>query len=255
VNAPALKLSGRIPVFALAAGRTVEISLNGSLVGNLTPDDAGLFAQDLALVEGPNALALTLLSGKDVVARSAYTVVLDRQPPTLALSKPNAGELVDGPNVVVQGKAEAGASVIVNERTIVPAQDGAFSDSFTATPGALTITVVARDRAGNETTVRAPITVKAPASTAPLTVAVTLDNTRVRPSQQVLAEIRVTANGLPKVDELVTLSVGVVTIGSVRTDASGTVRIAFAAPPNEGDAAVVVLAGGASGRATLTVAR
>jgi hypothetical protein len=29
----------------------------------------------------------------------------------------------------------------------------------------------------------------------------------------------------------------------------------FAAPPNEGDASVVVLGGGASGRATLTIAR
>lgn len=252
---PALKLSGRIPVFALAAGRTVEVALNGSLVSTLTPDDAGLFTQQLALVEGPNALALTLISGKDVVARSAYTVVLDRQPPALALSRPRAGDQIDGPNVVVEGKAEAGATVIVNERTIVPAQDGVFSDSFTATPGALTITVVARDRAGNETTVRAPITVKAPASAAPLTVGVTLDRTRVRPGQAVLAEIRVTANGLPKADELVTLSVGVITIGSARTDASGTARIGFAAPPNEGDAAVVVLASGASGRATLTVAK
>ncbi|MEK7862126.1 MAG: hypothetical protein AAB295_02555, partial [Chloroflexota bacterium] len=53
----------------------------------------------------------------------------------------------------------------------------------------------------------------------------------------------------------ISLSVGVITIGSARTDASGVARIGFAAPPNEGDAAVVVLANGASGRATLTVAK
>jgi hypothetical protein len=176
-------------------------------------------------------------------------------PPTLAVSKPVAGEALDGPSVTVVGKAEAGATVMVNDRTIVPAQDGSFSDSFTGTPGALTITVVARDRAGNETTVKTAVSVKAPATAAPFVVTVTLDKVKVTPNQVVFADILVTATGLPKADEQVTLSVGVITIGSARTDASGRARIGFSAPPNEGDAAVVVLANGAAGRATLTVAK
>jgi len=65
----------------------------------------------------------------------------------------------------------------------------------------------------------------------------------------------VTANGAPRADEQVTLSVGVIPISSARTDSAGRARISFFAPPNEGDAAVVVLASGASGRATLTVAK
>jgi hypothetical protein len=252
---PALVLDGRVPSFALVAGRSVEVSLNGALAATLTPDAAGGFATPLTLREGPNAISLTLLADKEVVAHSSYTVVLDRQPPALAVTKPAAGEVIDGPNVIVSGKAEAGATVIVNDRTIVPAQDGSFSESFTSTPGALTVSVIARDRAGNETTVKLPVTVKASSSAAPLTVSVTLNNTKVRPGQFVIAEIRVTANGLPKSGELVTLSVGVIAIGTATTDAAGTARIGFAAPPNEGDAAVVVLASGAAGRATLTVAR
>jgi hypothetical protein len=51
------------------------------------------------------------------------------------------------------------------------------------------------------------------------------------------------------------LQVGVITIGSARTNAAGTAIIGFAAPPNEGEASVVVLATSASGRATLTVAK
>ena len=47
----------------------------------------------------------------------------------------------------------------------------------------------------------------------------------------------------------------VITIGSAVTDSTGIARISFAAPPNEGDASVVVLAAGTSGRATLTVAK
>ena len=252
---PQLVVGGRVPAFALVAGRRVEITLNGAVAATLDPDAGGAFSSTLTLRDGPNAVALSLLSGTDVVAHSAYTVVLDRQPPTLAVTKPVSGDTVEGPNVTLQGKAEAGATITVNGRTVVPAQDGSFSDSFTGTPGALTITVVARDRAGNETTVKTPITVKAPTTSAPLTVTVTLDKAKVTPGTIVTAQVLVTANGLPKAGEQVTLSVGVIAIGSATTNASGVAFIGFAAPPNEGDAAVVVLATGASGRATLTVAK
>lgn len=252
---PVLVVSGRVPAFALLAGRTVELTVNGALAATLLPDAGGAFSSTVTLREGPNAVALSLLSGAEVVAHTAYTVVLDRQPPPLALTTPQSGETVEGPNVTLQGKAEPGAVVTVDGRTIVLALDGSFTDSFTGAPGALQITVIARDRAGNETTLKTAITVKAPATTAPLAVTVTLDRSKVTPGAIVTAQVQVTANGLPKADELVTLSVGVITIGSARTNASGIAFIGFAAPPNEGDAAVVVLAGGAAGRATLTVAK
>jgi hypothetical protein len=53
----------------------------------------------------------------------------------------------------------------------------------------------------------------------------------------------------------VTLSLGAVPIASGTTDATGTARIGFAAPTTLGEISVVVLGGGASGKATLTVAR
>ena len=252
---PSLKLTGRVPAFAMAAGRVVEITLNSKVAASLPPDDAGAYATTLTLVEGPNAIALRLLSGTDVVASSSYLVVLDRVPPALAVTKPITGDSVDGPNVTVIGKAEVGTTVVVNDRVIVAGQDGTFNENYPAAPGPFTITVLARDRAGNETTVKTPITVKAPTTTAPLVVTVTLDKLKVTPGQFVIADVVVTANGQPRVDEQVTLSVGVITIGSTRTNANGQARITFFAPPNEGDAAVVVLATGASGRATLTVAK
>jgi len=144
--------------------------------------------------------------------------------------------------------------VSVNGRTVVPGQDGSFSESFTPPVGPVAITVVARDRAGNETTVKANVTLRAPTVSATL-VTVTLDRTKVRPGEIVGAQIRVTENGIPRIGVLATLSVGVVTIGSSATDAFGNTRISFAAPPNEGDAAVVVFAAGSSGRTVLTVAR
>jgi hypothetical protein len=252
---PVLNVTGRLPVFAQGEGRTVEVTLEGALVAALTPDAGGAFSTPVTLRDGPNAIALSLISGKDVLAHTSYTVVLDRQPPALAVTKPLANESIEGPNVSIVGKAEAGTTVTVDGRTVAIALDGSFTDTFTATPGAITIAVISRDRAGNETTVKTPITVKAPVTTAPLAVTVALDKTSVKPGAFIVASIRVTANGAPKFDELVTLQVGVITIGSARTNAAGTAVIVFAAPPNEGDASVVVLATGASGRATLTVAK
>jgi hypothetical protein len=245
-----------VPTFALQPGRTVEVALNGAVISTVTPDANGAFGAALTLREGPNAIGLTLLSGTDIVAHSSYTVVLDRQPPAVDVTKPKSGDTLDGPNITVTGKAEVGATVIVNDRTIVPAQDGTFSEFVQAAPGPLTITVIARDRAGNETTVKTPVTVKGTTATAgPLAVSVTLDKTKVAPGGFVTATIFVTASGAPQAKKNVTLSVGVITIGSATTDPTGVARISFYAPPNEGDAAVVVLVDGASGRATLTVAK
>lgn len=249
-----IQLSGRVPSFAIASGRSVEIVVNAAVIANAVLDQTGTFAAPLVLKDGANAIGLTLLFGKEVIARSAYTVILDRQPPTLEMLGPANGATVDGPNVVVQGKAEVGATVTLNGRTIVPGQDGSFSESFTPPVGPVAITVVARDRAGNETTAKADVTLRAPTA-ATTVVSVTLDRATVRPGAIVSAQIRVIENGRPKVGALATLSVGVITIGSAVTDAFGNTRIAFAAPPNEGDAVVVVFAAGTSGRTTLTVAR
>jgi hypothetical protein len=252
---PSLKLTGRVPAFAMVAGRVVEVGLNGKVATTLAPDAAGAYATTLTLVEGPNPIVLRLLSGTDVIATSSYLVVLDRVAPGLVVTKPQPNDTVDGPNVIVTGKAEAGATVVVNDRVIVPGQDGSFNESFPAAAGPFTVTVLARDRAGNETTVKTAITVKAATTTAPLQVLVILDKVKVTPGQFVTADILVTANGLPKIDEQVSLSVGVVPIATARTDSNGRARISFFAPPNEGEASVVVLATGASGRAALTVAK
>jgi hypothetical protein len=144
--------------------------------------------------------------------------------------------------------------VTVNGRTIVPGQDGTFSETYTPPVGPVAITVVARDRAGNETTVKSNVILRAPTAAATL-VTVTLDRSRVRPGETVVANIRVTENGFGKANAVTTLSVGLFTVGSFATDAFGNARFGFAAPPSEGEAAVIVFAAGTSGRTILTVAR
>jgi hypothetical protein len=133
--------------------------------------------------------------------------------------------------------------------------EGGFTDSFSATPGSVPITVVARDRAGNETTQKLTVTGQQVTPIAGLTVTVTLDKATARVGQSVLATVFVVGSTGPRGGVLVTLSVGVTSIGTAVTDGSGTAKIPFAAPSTEGETSVVVLAAGSSGRASLTISR
>lgn len=250
---PALRVSGRVPSFAVEVGRALQYSLNGATIKTEPLEPSGAFTAALALREGTNTIGIALLSGGDVVASTTHTVVLDRTPPALAISRPQPGATVDAKDVVVAGTAEAGSTVTVDERTVVTTLEGIYSDSFSAEPGTVEITVVARDRAGNETTQKVSIVAVQVSQVIGATVTVTLDRPTVRPGQFVVATIRVSDARGPRAGVPATLSVGIVSIGTAITDGTGIARIPFAAPGNEGQANVVVLAAGASGSAPLTI--
>src|SRR6267378_1562808 len=131
---PQLQLTGKVPSFAVQAGRSLQIVLNGAVVATTPLDPSGAFSTALALRDGANTVGVALVADRDVVAASTYTVVLDRTPPTLKIAQPAAGSTVDAKNVVVSGTAEVSSTITVNGRTVVPAADGTFTDSFNATP-------------------------------------------------------------------------------------------------------------------------
>jgi hypothetical protein len=250
---PQLQLTGKVPSFAVQAGRSLQIVLNGAVVATTPLDPSGAFSTALALRDGANTVGVALVADRDVVAASTYTVVLDRTPPTLKITQPAAGSTVDAKNVVVAGTAEAGSTITVNGRMVIPALDGTFTDSFSVTQGSVPITIVARDRAGNETTEKVTVDAQQVTQNATVTVTVTLDKATARVGQGVLATVYVVGTTGPRAGVPVTLSAGVVQIGTAETDGSGTARISFIAPPAEGDVSVVVLGGGSSGRASLTI--
>ncbi|HYV22460.1 MAG TPA: hypothetical protein VEN31_07370 [Candidatus Bathyarchaeia archaeon] len=251
---PQLQLTGKVPSFAVQSGRSVQIVLNGAVVTTTALDPSGAFSATLALKDGANSVGVALVADRDVVAASSYTVVLDRTPPTLTVAQPAAGSTVDAKNIVVSGTTETGSTITVNGRMVVPAPDGGFTDSFTASAGSVPITIVARDRAGNETTQKVTVVAQqVTPTTTTATVTVTLDKATARSGQGVLATIYVVGTTGPRAGVLVTLSVGVVQIGTAVTDGTGTARITFVAPAAEGDVSVVVLGAGSSGRASLTI--
>jgi len=253
---PALLLQGIVPSFGATADRKIEVQLGGT-TATVKFDAVGHFAVPLTLKDGPNHIVVALIGpASETISTTGLTVTLDRTPPPLTLSKPKNGDTIDSTTLTVEGKAEPGAIVLVNDRSVIVGQDGSFSDSVTVQAGALPITVIARDRAGNETTTLLSVTVRPVASPGvTTTVAVTLASTTVKPGGYVLANISVTNAGVPQAGVTVSLQVGVFAVGTAVTDASGRAAISFAAPPNEGTAQVVVLAGQASGSALLTIAK
>lgn len=253
-----LLVQGKVPAFALKSERRVLLTLNGKIVGAFPMDPSGSFATPLTLADGSNTIVTALVEGTTVIASSSHTVVVDRVAPPIALVRPKNGETVDGPNVVVEGKTDAGAVVTVNDRPLQPNPDGAFSDTFAVKAGPLQITIASKDQAGNETITRLAITVKEPTSApvAGLQLSLGLDRTKVRPSETVIADISALEGGKAKPDVTLTFQVGVITIGTYKTDSRGRARVPFAAPDHEvDDVAVVVLGGGTSARANLTVSK
>jgi len=251
---PQLQLTGKVPSFAVQSGRSLQIVLNGAVVTTTPLDPSGSFSATLALKDGANSVGVALVADRDVVAASSYTVVLDRTPPTLTVAQPAAGSTVDAKNIMVSGTTEVGSTITVNGRMVVPAPDGGFTDSFSASAGSVPITIVARDRAGNETTQKVTVVAQQVTQTVTTaTVTVTLDKATARAGQGVLATIYVVGTTGPRAGVPVTLSVGVAQIGTGVTDGTGTARISFVAPPAEGDVSVVVLGAGSSGRASLII--
>jgi RNase P/RNase MRP subunit p29 len=242
-----------VPSFAVQEGRNLQILLNGAVISTTPLDASGAFNASLALKEGPNSIGVALVADNDVVAASSYTVVLDRTPPTVTIDRPTSGSTVDSQNIVVAGTTEQGSTITVNGRTIVTTPEGAFTDSFSAAPGSVAVTVVARDRAGNETTQKLTLIAQQVTQATGVTVTVTVDKATVKPGQGVLVTVYVVGVTGPRAGVLVSGSAGVIGIGTAVTDGTGTARLSFAAPTTEGDVSVVVLAGGSSGRASLTI--
>src|SRR5437879_11726226 len=102
---PQLQLTGKVPSFAVQAGRSLQVVLNGAVVATTPLDPSGAFSAALALKEGANTIGVALVADRDVVAASTYTVVLDRTPPTLKIAQPGARSTVDATDVIISGTA------------------------------------------------------------------------------------------------------------------------------------------------------
>ncbi|WP_374713798.1 S-layer homology domain-containing protein [Symbiobacterium terraclitae] len=82
--------------------------------------------------------------------KTVYTTYVDAVAPALTVTKP-AAPTTSAATYTVQGIAEAGAEVFVNDEKVTVGANGAFSVEVALAGGENTITVSARDLAGNVT--------------------------------------------------------------------------------------------------------
>ena len=156
-TAAAVVASGPISVTGTAEFRsTVTILRGGTPVATAEPARDGTFTvSGLALVEGPNVFtAVARNYGGESPASAPVTVTLDTTGPSSPGHPPTTpGSSTRRSSSAARSDAHAGvASVTVNGAAASLTPDGAFAADVDLVEGENTLTVVARDRVGNETT-------------------------------------------------------------------------------------------------------
>src|SRR5439155_436757 len=153
-----------------------------------------LLALDSALVAVLVLTAFVALPRVEAGVGTGVDQLLASVQSAIPLPQPDA--TVDAANVVVRGTTEVGATLTINGRSVIVLPDGSFRDSTNASAGPLVITVVARDRAGNETTEKLNVVAQPLTQAGGLTLTVAMSSTSVRPGQGVFATITLRgANG------------------------------------------------------------
>ncbi len=148
--------SARISVKGLAEpGVMVELLKNDVAMEKLEVSEEGEFSFDgVDLLNGKNefcAIAMTENGGSSDLSK-VLVVVFDNEVPDLMMLNPSEEELtVDYDDFDIVGKAESGASVLVNGRVAIVDDDGGFKIKMQLQAGENEFEVVVRDMAGNET--------------------------------------------------------------------------------------------------------
>ncbi|MBI5019007.1 cadherin-like beta sandwich domain-containing protein [Candidatus Gottesmanbacteria bacterium] len=144
---------------------TVIVYLNDEEYKKVTVADDGTFSLTGIEVEpGRVTISAKITDGKDNVSNlsNVISTVVDRTAPKLTIDKPEDNTTVnDGTHkVTVNGLTEEDMKVTINGRIVVVKSDGSFTYSMPLNDGENKLTIVAKDAAGNETTVERTVTYK-----------------------------------------------------------------------------------------------
>lgn len=155
LNGPVVIVAGaaepRASVGVFSAGETLAQTVAGATgawsVTVDAPDADGSFVL--------NAVA-TDTAGHTGAFGADHVIMLDRVPPTLQITSPEAGRLFSANPVTIAGITESGASVSV-DGVAVAAEGGSFQTLMSLAEGPDTVVVAAYDAAGNEAAIRLPL--------------------------------------------------------------------------------------------------
>src|SRR3989338_8844981 len=145
--------SAEIKITGVADPKTiVELFQNGNSNGTTISNESGQFSFSFNLSSGENiftAHVLTLKNTKSYLSQ-AYTVYLLTKNPKLELdSLKDVSEVKDNP-VSVTGTTDQGVVVTINDHFVFVDTNGVFKYSLNLQNGDNKVSIVARDKAGNE---------------------------------------------------------------------------------------------------------
>ena len=158
---------------------STEIQITGKAKGDVTillfvneeqwekvkvKEDGSFTFSNVKLKEGTNTISAKATDEKNNTSdlSEILTVQVKKSKPTLDITSPSDSAQISGETGVmtVTGKTDQDNSVTVNERFVVVKSDGSFSYDLSLSEGEQTITIIAKDIAGNETKIERKVTYK-----------------------------------------------------------------------------------------------
>ena len=141
----------------------IRLFNSGLSIGEFLADNEGLFSVDnLTLSSGINELTAVAVdkAGNESLPSIPAVIEYDTTPPELAISQPAEGETISGPEnkMTLVGQTETGAKLTINGRLVIVGPEGKFSQEYSLNEGENAFTLVAQDKAGNQTTKELKVT-------------------------------------------------------------------------------------------------
>jgi hypothetical protein len=165
-NKASLEVHGYAPAnLAGKAGYRIRVYVNAEFVSEAPIASTLDFAvEDVPLAVGQNQVTATVLGPNGESSASApITVTYDATPPPLSITAPKNKSTVNGNQVHVTGKTQAGSAIVIrNETTGLSATgaaaDGTFSIEIQLDTGANALAITSTDPAGNARLTRLTLT-------------------------------------------------------------------------------------------------
>lgn len=151
------------------------LKVNGAVVDNskVTWEDTsggfiGSYIPTTALPEGSNTVTVDIKDNdKNSAAQTSVTFTVDTVAPSLTLTSPEDGAIVNSSALVLSGKTDDATSKPVSvtvklgsgaAESVIVNSDGTFTKQLTLSEGANTVTVTATDSAGKQTVITRTVT-------------------------------------------------------------------------------------------------
>lgn len=144
-------------------GSQLTLFVNGEEVKqNILGEDGSFSFSDIELTKGENRIYATAkdISGNESGPSHDLVISYKKDAPKLEVTAPEEGQSFgkNDQEITVTGKTDPGNNMRINERFVSVAEDGSFAYKLKLSDGENTLTIVARDDAGNETKLERKVT-------------------------------------------------------------------------------------------------